>query len=124
VEPIDDDTEPVLPPGVGSDRRRARRRDLMLPASIDTTRRAHRFGMTRNLSRTGALLVTPARFEIGERARLSFRAGDDPRTVPLDVDARIVRLEVNAEDPLGLFRYLMAVRFDTPLPSGIMLQSR
>ncbi len=121
MEPVEEDTEPVLPSGVEVDRRRARRRQLMVPATIATRAHAQRFGMTCNVSRTGALLATPARFAIGERALVRFQrpTGD----VSHEVQGRIVRLEINSHDSSGIWRYLMAVRFERPLPTGIVLQT-
>lgn len=101
------------------ERRRARRRHLTVPVRIDTTSRPERFAITRNLSRTGALLATPSRFRIGAKAVLLFHARSRGERSP--VAARIVRLELNPEDATGLWPYLAAVAFETPLESSISL---
>jgi len=105
--------EPIPGSGGSDDRRRARREYFTVAARIDTTKRPERFGMTRNISRTGALLATPSRFNIGERALLRFVNRDGVQGEP--VQARIVRLELNPEDPVGVWPYFMAVRFLEPL---------
>ena len=38
-----------------------------------------------------------------------------------EVQARIVRLEINENDPVGVWRYRMAVRFAEPLPRAFVL---
>ncbi len=101
------------------ERRRARRRFLTLPVRIDTHSRPERFAITRNLSRTGALLATQSRFRIGAKAVLLFHADGKGKRSP--VEARIVRLELNSEDATGLWPYLAAVSFETPLESSISL---
>jgi hypothetical protein len=105
--------EPIPGAGPEDERRRARREHLAIAVRIDTSKRPDRFGMTRNISRTGALLATPSRFSIGERALLRFVTGEGVQGKP--VQARIVRLELNPDDPVGVWPYFMAVRFLEPL---------
>ncbi len=109
----DIDTDPALDPAA-AERRRALRQPVTIPARVDTKSRPQRFAMTRNVSKTGALLATPSRFRIGERATLRFRtpnASDYTR-----VEARIVRLELNPDNHVGIWPYLAAVHFAEPLP--------
>ncbi len=111
----DDDTDPDIPtePKSAEERRRAGRRPVIIPARVDTKSRPQRFAMTRNVSRTGALLATPSRFRIGERAILRFRTPDTREYQ--QVEARIVRLELNRDDQVGIWPYLAAVSFSRPL---------
>jgi hypothetical protein len=114
---VTEDTDPELatdPRVEAAERRRALRLAVILPTRIDTKTRPQRFAMTRNVSRTGALLATPSRFRIGERAILRFRAPDASDYTR--VEAQIVRLELNPDNPIGFWPYLAAVRFETPLP--------
>ncbi len=101
-----------------SERRRSLRLPLWVPTRIDTATQPNRFGMTRNVSSTGALLGTPTRFRIGERADIELRL---PNQEPKNVPGRIVRLEVNESDEVGLWRYLMAVRFLEPLSEDVLI---
>jgi hypothetical protein len=113
------DTDPdLLKDAQDAERRRALRQPLTIPARVDTKSRPQRFAMTRNLSKTGALLATPSRFHIGERATLRFRTPDssDYRRV----EARIVRLELNPQDQVGIWPYLAAVRFAEPLEDVLL----
>jgi hypothetical protein len=115
----DNDTDPdILDDAQAAERRRALRQPLTIPARVDTKSRPQRFAMTRNVSKTGALLATPSRFHIGERATLRFRTPDssDYRRV----EARIVRLELNPENHVGLWPYLAAVRFAEPLDDPLL----
>ncbi len=118
VEPFDDlDTEPVPHALQGAERRRSTRRYLSIPTRIDTRKQQHRFGMTQNLSRTGALFATPSRFRIGERATLRFCVGEGEESEP--IEARIVRLELNEADAMGVLQYFMAVIFTQPLEGSV-----
>ncbi|MBW2460604.1 MAG: PilZ domain-containing protein [Deltaproteobacteria bacterium] len=99
------------------ERRRARRRFTTLPVRIDTTTRPDRLAIIRNVSRTGALLATRSRFRIGAKAVLLFKT--EAKGKRSAVEARIVRLELNSHDGTGLWPYLAAVSFETPLESSI-----
>jgi hypothetical protein len=103
------------------ERRRATRQDALIPARIDSESRADRLAISRNLSRTGALLGTPSRFRIGERTWLSFQL--DGECVS-EISGRIVRLELNHDDDTGIWRFLMAVQFHEPLPDSFLIQAR
>jgi hypothetical protein len=116
---VTEDTDPALPldpRASAAERRRALRLAVILPTRIDTKSRPQRFAMTRNVSRTGALLATPSRFGIGERAILRFRAPDASDYTL--VEAQIVRLELNQDNPAGMWPYLAAVRFEAPLAAN------
>lgn len=103
--------------GSAQDRRGDRRAPTCIPARIDTPRRDDRFAMTRDVSRTGALLATPSRLQIGEKATLIFHDGEKQRSVA----ARVVRLELNRNDMSGIWRYFVAVEFTQPLPDEAVL---
>jgi len=110
---LPNDTDPDVGGDAAAERRRSFRKPVAIPARVDTKTRPQRFAMTRNVSRTGALLATPSRFKIGERATLRFRTPDASDYTR--VEAQIVRLELNPDDGVGIWPYLAAVRFRTPL---------
>jgi len=100
-----------------TDRRAGSRQDAAIPIRIDTDARPDRVGIIWNMSHQGALVGTPSRFQIADRALLRLCSdGREPR----DVEARIVRIEVNDPKSAGIFRYRMAVRFFEPLPMGAL----
>lgn len=107
--------------GTSAERRTDHRHGAAIPIRIDTDARPDRVGIIWNLSRDGALVATPTRFQIAGRAVLRLRGeGHEPH----DLEARIVRLEVNDPKSAGIFRYRMAVRFLEPLPAGIFEAAR
>ena len=98
-----------------AERRRNNRRNAFTAVSINTPTRRGRFGMTRNISRTGMLIGTASRFQIGEQAWLTFRS--DKRSVH-NLRGRIVRLQVNDQAETPIWHYLMAVRLSDPIPEA------
>jgi hypothetical protein len=100
-----------------SERRRNTRYPLRMPTRIQTKADDEGFGVTRNVSSTGALLGTLRPLSIGDSAELSFELETaDARSVM----AAVVRLEVSPPHVAGLFRYLVAVCFEQPLPASLL----
>ena len=100
----------------GSERRRAARIPVSIPTRIDTELYEDRFGMARDLSITGALLATPNRLRIGDRASLAFRLPSGRAAV---MPGQIVRLQLDTDDETGVARYLAAIHFTAPLPAAL-----
>ena len=69
--------------------------------------------ISRNISATGVLVIVGASLEVGGRVELKLQVpGEDEE----ELGGEIIRVEVNEEDPDGLWKYRLAVRFDEPVP--------
>lgn len=98
---------------MSEDRRTARRYVLWLPVQIESGS-DRMLAVSRNVSFGGALVIAGASLEIGSaiELRLQFPGSAEDRVL----GGEIVRVEENEEDPDGLWRYRLAVRFDEPVP--------
>lgn len=97
-----------------SERRRYPRNLLHAVVGIDTPRRKDRVGVTRNLSATGALFHSASAFDEGEVLSLVFR--DPISETEQEVDAVVVRTDIDPPTIDTHFPFLTAVRFERPLP--------
>lgn len=80
---------------------------------VETTAAGERLAVSRNISRTGLLMATAARLELGAPVTLRFRLEPHgPREH--SVEGRIVRFAPNDEDPDGLWPFMVAVEFAEP----------
>ena len=71
--------------------------------------------VSHNVSRRGLLMVTASTVEIGASIAVTFRIPPDApeeRTVL----GRVIRVERNEVDPLGLWPHRMAIQFDDAVP--------
>jgi hypothetical protein len=98
----------------GSDRRRALRHLACFPALLTRDNAAGRQSLIRDLSVTGALLVTRARFEVGEEVTLQLHLGSDADP-PVAAVGRVVRSAPLGPEEAGLWSRTLAVQFDRPL---------
>lgn len=95
------------------ERRRAKRYVLWIPVQVTSGPEARMLAVSRNVSWSGVLVIAAAHLEVGAKVTLSLSMPDeDERTV----EGEIVRVEPNEEDPDGLWRHRLAVRFDAPQP--------
>ena len=101
---------------VSSDERRGGQRHLAwFPIRVDGDDVDEGVAIAKNVSRGGLLLASPKKFVIGAPVRLCLHL--DPQTGKArEVLGTIVRMEVNEEDPEGLFPHRMGVEFDDPDP--------
>jgi hypothetical protein len=86
---------------------------LWLPVRVDAL--AEGVGVSHNISTRGLLMVTASVVEIGALISVTFRIPSDApeeRTVV----GRVIRVERNDADPLGLWPHRMAIEFDEPVP--------
>ena len=93
-----------------SDERRAgKRHALWVPIEVQQGSDVYMLAVSRNISLSGALVIVGASLDVGERVelRIQIPGGDDR-----ELGGEIVRVEVNEEDPDGLWRYRLAIRFD------------
>lgn len=83
--------------------------------TLDHPEQASILTMCRNMSRSGALLATSSRIQLGDRVELSFKLTPESRE-DTKVRGAVVRLVPNAEDPGGLWAHHLGVQFDELLP--------
>lgn len=97
-----------------SDRRGEPRHLACFPAHVETAQGVPRSALIRDLSVTGALLLTRARVAVGDVIKLSLylREGLEPR----NLTARVVRHERRTGEMVHPWTKTVAVQFDAPLP--------
>lgn len=97
-----------------SDRRGGVRHLACFPAHLETDG-GQRNALIRDLSVTGALLLTRAKIAVGDVVRLSLylREGADPELV----SAKVVRHERRSIEMAHPWTKAVAVQFDAPLPA-------
>jgi hypothetical protein len=105
-------------PDRATDSERERRGDprhfACFPAHIVRPGGSTRTALIRDLSVSGALLLTRAELKVGERIRLSLylsEDADDARTA----SARVVRVEQRTADRAEVWHHSAAVQFDVSL---------
>jgi len=95
-----------------AERRHAERKAAFVAVEIDGEKRKGRVGMTRDASRTGVLVATPSRFEVGDALRLTLFVGVHERAT---VSGKVIRVETTNVRSNELWRYRLAVAFDAAL---------
>lgn len=99
---------------MSEERREAKRHALWVPIQVEAGSDVNMLAVSRNISLSGVLVIVGAKLDEGARVTLTI-------AVPTENEERelageIVRVEVNEEDPDGLWRYRLAIRFDEPVP--------
>lgn len=96
-----------------SDRRGGLRHLACFPAELTTDQGAQRNALIRDLSVSGALLLTRAKIHVGDPVRLSLylREGAEPTVVA----AKVVRHERRSIEVAHPWTQAVAVHFDAPL---------
>ncbi len=97
-----------------SERRIDPRHLACFPAYVEAVEGVRRSALIRDLSVSGALLLTRARLAIGDTVKLSLylREGTEPRAVT----ARVVREERRPNEMVHPWTKSVAVQFDAPIP--------
>ena len=91
------------------ERRQARRYALWIPVQVQAGTDVQMLAVSKNISWSGVLVIAGADLEPGERVTMTLQVpGEDAR----ELSGAIIRVEPNEEDPDGLWRYRLAVRFD------------
>ncbi len=109
-------TEEAGPPSSeapGSDRRIGNRHLACFPAHVDTGAGSKRSAVIRDLSVSGALLLTRARVKVGDELTLSLYLTGDP-TQGHEVKGRVVRDERRSLEVSDIWPYAVAIQFDEP----------
>ncbi|WP_170319307.1 PilZ domain-containing protein [Polyangium spumosum] len=99
--------------GPASDRRTALRHSAVFPAHVDTGNGNKRTAVIRDLSVSGALLLTRARVKIGDEVTLSLYLTGDPNQAQ-EVKGRVVRDERRSVEVSDIWPYAVAIRFNEP----------
>src|SRR5205823_2905162 len=97
-----------------SDRRTDERHFACFPAHIQRPGGSLRMALIRDLSVSGALLLTRQRLEIGETIGLSLYLSDDIEK-PLVASGHVVRVEPRSADKSEVWQHSVAVQFADPL---------
>lgn len=98
-----------------SERRDHQRDPLQTVVGIDSSDRAERVGVTRDLSAKGALFHSASRYRPGEQVSLRFRDPISEQELE-GVGARVVRTDIEPIEKGSFFCHLIAVEFEEPLP--------
>jgi hypothetical protein len=114
-------SEPVPPSA--SERRVALRHHAFFPAEVDLGNGAKRTAMIRDLSVTGAMMMTRARVNIGDEITLYMYLTGDPNQ-SREVKGRVVRDERRSVEMSDLWPYAVAVHFAEPFPENELADVR
>ena len=97
-----------------SEQQRAPRFEVLFPMRLETKEGGPGFAVSRNISTTGSLIASAAELKVGAPVtlRLQFHRDDKERWV----EGTIVRVIPNADDPYGMWPYLVGIHFDSEVP--------
>ncbi len=97
------------------ERRRHSRFSAVFGSDIDPGQADHKLGLTQDVSRGGARLLTFSPFGLGKNLKMRIVIEDGEET---SLSAAVVREKnINAQ---GTWKYEIAVRFDTLLPEQVL----
>lgn len=96
-----------------SDRRIEQRHLACFPAHVETAAGVPRSALIRDLSVSGALLLTRARLNVGDTVKLSLHLREG--APPFLATARVVREEQRPNELVHPWTKAVAVQFDAPL---------
>lgn len=99
-----------------SDQQRAPRYEVLFPMRLESKEGGPGFAVSRNISASGSLIATASELKVGAPVtlRLQFHREDPERWV----EGTIVRVTPNAEDPYGMWPYLVGVHFGSQQPES------
>ncbi|MFO0741208.1 MAG: PilZ domain-containing protein [Labilithrix sp.] len=98
------------------DRREKPRTPAVLAVGLASEVKAGRHGVTRDLSSTGLLIVTPSHFTKGDTLKITVHTGEKS----VDVEGRVARVDENPISSPELWRYRVGVELAEPLPNGLV----
>jgi hypothetical protein len=98
----------------GAERRVDERHFACFPAHIQRPGGSTRMALIRDLSVSGALLLTRERLKIGDAVELSLYLWEDTEQVR-KASARVVRVEPRTGERAEVWHHSAAVQFDEPL---------
>lgn len=94
------------------ERREHRRRRFWLPVQVDGLSTG--YAVSHDASDNGLLLVCSEAVEVGSPVRVTMLVPPGG-SVEITVDATVVRVSKNDEDPDGLWPFKIGIRFDAPV---------
>lgn len=99
---------------ISEDRRIHQRKRLRVVVNLETSSQlSSRAALAKDASATGLLIGYSRRLQVGEPVKLTVQLPGDPMR---QLTAKVVRCERNRDDEISLWRYVAAVKFDTPAP--------
>ena len=105
----------MSPSEPGDNRRNEHRHLACMLAQIAQGDRDPRNALIRDISTTGALLLTRAKLQVGDPIHLSLYLSTDEGSQPVTASGRIVRFEQRPRALADVWTHSAAVHFDTPL---------
>jgi hypothetical protein len=100
------------------DRRGEPRTAAVLAVGLESETKGGRHGVTRDLSATGLLIVTPSHFTKGDRLKIKVHSNGSGDGV--DVIGRVTRVDENPISSPELWRYRVGIELDIPLPVSLL----
>lgn len=101
---------------VGEDRRGTPRTPAVFAVGLESDKTGERHGVTRDLSTTGLLIVTPTQYSKGDRLKLRVHVGASL----VDVAGKVMRVDENPVSSPELWRWRVGVQLDQPLPVEVL----
>ena len=98
----------------GGERRTDERHFACFPAHIQRSGRSTRMALIRDLSVSGALLLTRERLKVGDVVELNLYLSEDMEQVRT-TSARVVRVEPRSGERAEVWHHSAAVQFEEPL---------
>jgi|HubBroStandDraft_4_1064222.scaffolds.fasta_scaffold537361_1 hypothetical protein len=98
----------------GRERRVDERHFACFPANLKRPGGSDRMGLIRDLSVSGALILTRSRLQVGDPIHLSLYLWEDPERVK-ETRGRVVRVEPRTGERAEIWHRSVAVQFDEPL---------
>jgi hypothetical protein len=108
------DRDSSIPPSEGRERRIDERYFACFPAYIQRPGGSDRMGMIRDLSVSGALILTRSRLQVGDPIRLRLYLWEDPDRLK-EAAGKVVRVEPRTGERAEVWHRSVAVQFDEPL---------
>ena len=96
-------------PGENRERRSAKRSPSSIPAALDGRRDMSSLGLTRDISESGALLLTRRAYQPGQRVHIDLYLKGD---VAISTAGQVVRISSRSGSDARLWRYRVAIRFE------------
>jgi hypothetical protein len=91
-----------------------------LAVGLESDTKGGRHGVTRDLSTSGLLIVTPSHFAKGDRLKIRVHAGGSD----VDVVGRVTRVDENPISSPELWRYRVGISLDEPLPVSVVKSNK
>ena len=97
-----------------SERRGDTRHLACFPADLETSEGVNRSALIRDLSVSGALLLTRARMRVGDTVKLSLHLREGIE--PVNVTGKVVREEKRPSEMVHPWTKAVAIQFEDPIP--------